>query len=87
MPKYYCDYCDIWLTHDSPSVRKNHNDGWKHKFCVRSFYSLLVYGDVFPGPMGPPGPGFNGPPRQFNGLPFPGRGRGPPPGNNYPPRY
>lgn len=45
--KYYCDYCtsgyfdflgDIFLTHDSPSVRKTHNQGWKHKSCVRSYY-------------------------------------------------
>ncbi|KAL3118156.1 hypothetical protein niasHT_001930 [Heterodera trifolii] len=31
MPKYYCDYCDAFLTHDSPSVRKTHNGGRKHK--------------------------------------------------------
>ncbi|KAK6930094.1 U1-C, C2H2-type zinc finger, partial [Dillenia turbinata] len=28
---YYCDYCDTYLTHDSPSVRKQHNAGYKHK--------------------------------------------------------
>eukprot|EP01125_Pyxidicula_operculata_P021943 TRINITY_DN8779_c0_g1_i1.p1 TRINITY_DN8779_c0_g1~~TRINITY_DN8779_c0_g1_i1.p1 ORF type:complete len:115 (-),score=26.87 TRINITY_DN8779_c0_g1_i1:65-409(-) len=39
MPKYYCDYCDIYLTHDSPSVRKSHNDGWKHKAAVKAYYS------------------------------------------------
>jgi len=39
MPKYYCDYCDIYLTHDSPSVRKSHNDGWKHKSSVRAYYA------------------------------------------------
>eukprot|EP01105_Mastigella_eilhardi_P007259 TRINITY_DN18760_c0_g1_i1.p1 TRINITY_DN18760_c0_g1~~TRINITY_DN18760_c0_g1_i1.p1 ORF type:complete len:176 (-),score=31.38 TRINITY_DN18760_c0_g1_i1:27-533(-) len=39
MPKYYCDYCDIFLTHDSPSVRKSHNEGWKHKAAVRQWYS------------------------------------------------
>eukprot|EP01087_Luapelamoeba_hula_P010423 TRINITY_DN2762_c0_g1_i1.p1 TRINITY_DN2762_c0_g1~~TRINITY_DN2762_c0_g1_i1.p1 ORF type:complete len:179 (-),score=28.03 TRINITY_DN2762_c0_g1_i1:16-552(-) len=39
MPKYYCDYCDIFLTHDSPSVRKSHNEGWKHKAAVRMYYS------------------------------------------------
>ncbi len=39
MPKYYCDYCDIFLTHDSPSVRKSHNDGWKHKAAVKAYYS------------------------------------------------
>ncbi|KAJ3222341.1 hypothetical protein HDU81_009946 [Chytriomyces hyalinus] len=25
MPKYYCDYCDIFLTHDSPSVSRIHS--------------------------------------------------------------
>lgn len=39
MPKYYCDYCDIYLTHDSPSVRKSHNEGWKHKANVKNWYS------------------------------------------------
>ncbi|PRP73802.1 hypothetical protein PROFUN_13861 [Planoprotostelium fungivorum] len=39
MPRYYCDYCDIFLTHDSATVRKSHNDGWKHKSAVRSYYA------------------------------------------------
>ena len=34
MPKYYCDYCDTYLTHDSPSVRKTHNGGRKHKYVL-----------------------------------------------------
>jgi len=38
MPKYYCDYCDTFLTHDSPSVRKTHNAGRKHKDNVRTYY-------------------------------------------------
>ena len=38
MPKYYCDYCDTYLTHDSPSVRKTHNSGRKHKDNVRLYY-------------------------------------------------
>ncbi|BFZ15984.1 hypothetical protein BsWGS_19023 [Bradybaena similaris] len=38
MPKYYCDYCDTYLTHDSPSVRKTHCSGRKHKENVRLFY-------------------------------------------------
>ncbi|KAK6184585.1 hypothetical protein SNE40_007031 [Patella caerulea] len=38
MPKYYCDYCDTYLTHDSPSVRKTHCNGRKHKENVRLFY-------------------------------------------------
>lgn len=41
MPRYYCDYCDIFLTHDSASVRKAHNTGWKHALCVRNYYSDL----------------------------------------------
>ncbi|GMR50287.1 hypothetical protein PMAYCL1PPCAC_20482, partial [Pristionchus mayeri] len=38
MPKYYCDYCDAFLTHDSPSVRKTHNGGRRHKEMVRMYY-------------------------------------------------
>ncbi|ORX74325.1 zf-U1-domain-containing protein [Linderina pennispora] len=41
MPKYYCDYCDIFLTHDSPSVRKAHNTGWKHINQVAAYYREL----------------------------------------------
>ncbi|KAJ1967145.1 U1 small nuclear ribonucleoprotein C [Dimargaris xerosporica] len=41
MPKYYCDYCDIFLTHDSPSVRKAHSKGWKHIMQVERYYSAL----------------------------------------------
>ncbi|CAF2141403.1 unnamed protein product, partial [Brassica rapa subsp. narinosa] len=46
--RYYCDYCDTYLTHDSiicifiyifqPSVRKQHNAGYKHKANVRIYY-------------------------------------------------
>ncbi|KAH9250775.1 hypothetical protein BASA81_011429 [Batrachochytrium salamandrivorans] len=39
MPKYYCDYCDIFLTHDSASVRKAHNTGWKHRMHVEHYYN------------------------------------------------
>jgi U1 small nuclear ribonucleoprotein C len=38
MPKYYCDYCDTYLTHDSPSVRKTHCQGRKHKENVKYYY-------------------------------------------------
>lgn len=34
----YLDYCNAFLTHDSNSVRKQHNLGFKHKANVRSFY-------------------------------------------------
>ncbi|KAI6183100.1 U1 small nuclear ribonucleoprotein C [Aphelenchoides bicaudatus] len=38
MGKYYCDYCDVFLTHDSPSVRKVHNNGKKHREMVYVYY-------------------------------------------------
>lgn len=38
MPKFYCDYCDTYLTHDSPSVRKTHCTGRKHKDNVKFYY-------------------------------------------------
>ncbi|XP_065318496.1 U1 small nuclear ribonucleoprotein C-like [Gordionus sp. m RMFG-2023] len=42
MPKYYCDYCDTFLTHDSPSVRKTHCNGRKHKENVRLYYQTWM---------------------------------------------
>eukprot|EP00736_Rhodelphis_marinus_P011015 Rmarinus@m.5507 len=39
MPKFYCDYCDVFLTHDSASVRKQHHSGVKHKQNVRAYYA------------------------------------------------
>jgi len=38
MPRYYCDYCDSFLTHDSLVVRKQHNTGLKHKANFRAYY-------------------------------------------------
>lgn len=38
MPKFYCDYCDTYLTHNTPSVRKTHCAGRKHKENVKFFY-------------------------------------------------
>eukprot|EP00041_Stephanoeca_diplocostata_P007229 m.101097 g.101097 ORF g.101097 m.101097 type:complete len:153 (-) comp16792_c0_seq1:394-852(-) len=50
MPKYYCDYCDTYLTHDSSSVRKTHNSGRKHKDNVRAYYEKWVDENI-PGGM------------------------------------
>ncbi|KAF8897710.1 U1 zinc finger-domain-containing protein [Infundibulicybe gibba] len=41
MPKHYCDYCDVFLTHDSASVRKAHNSGRNHLSNVRDYYASL----------------------------------------------
>ena len=38
MPKFYCDYCDTNLTHDSPSMRKTHCSGRRHKENVKDYY-------------------------------------------------
>lgn len=40
--KFYCDYCDTYLTHDSRSVRKTHFTGRKHKDCVREYYQAWL---------------------------------------------
>ncbi|CAG8501279.1 10211_t:CDS:2 [Acaulospora morrowiae] len=35
------DYCDVYLTHDSSSVRKAHNNGKNHIMNVRNYYAEL----------------------------------------------
>nr|XP_023023994.1 U1 small nuclear ribonucleoprotein C-like [Leptinotarsa decemlineata] len=42
MPKYFCDYCDTYLTHDSPTVRKTHVTGRKHIDNVKYVYQKLM---------------------------------------------
>ncbi|KYK60399.1 hypothetical protein DCS_01536 [Drechmeria coniospora] len=39
MPK--CDYCDVYLTHDSMSVRKAHNSGRNHIRNVVEYYQQI----------------------------------------------
>ncbi len=39
MPKYFCDYCNVYLAHDSASARKTHNKGYKHKANVAQWYA------------------------------------------------
>ena len=42
MPRYYCYYCDVNLTHDSPAVRKLHNSGVKHRKNVLTYYAQFL---------------------------------------------
>ncbi|KAL0222544.1 hypothetical protein RCL1_002398 [Eukaryota sp. TZLM3-RCL] len=42
MPRYYCDYCDVFLAFDSPDVRADHNGGWKHQGNVRNYYAMFA---------------------------------------------
>jgi len=94
MPKYYCDYCDTYLTHDSPSVRKTHCAGRKHKENVKFYYQKWMEEQAqslidattaafkagkLPGGM--PGPGGVSIPPPMNmrpGMPGPPPGMGPP---------
>ena len=41
MPKFFCDYCDVYLTHDSMSVRKAHNTGRNHLRNVVDYYQQI----------------------------------------------
>ncbi|KAF2110723.1 U1 zinc finger-domain-containing protein [Lophiotrema nucula] len=41
MPKFFCDYCDVYLTHDSMSVRKAHNSGRNHLRNVQQYYEQI----------------------------------------------
>lgn len=38
MPKFYCEYCGIYLTHSSPSGRRQHAEGKKHKQNQVNYY-------------------------------------------------
>jgi len=41
MPKFFCDYCAVYLTHDSMSVRKAHNSGRNHLRNVVDYYQQI----------------------------------------------
>lgn len=51
MPKYFCDYCDTYLTHVSPSVRKTHCAGRKHRENVGFYYEKWYEENVQQIPM------------------------------------
>lgn len=55
MGKYYCEYCDAWLSHDSQGVRKQHNTGFKHLANVRAYYSCFLENYVPEAPAEAPG--------------------------------
>lgn len=46
----FCDYCDVYLTHDSMSVRKAHNSGRNHLRNVIDYYQRTSYPPIFPIP-------------------------------------
>lgn len=96
MPKYYCDYCDTYLTHDSPSVRKTHCIGRKHRDNVKFYYqkwmeeqaqnlidattAAFKAGKIAQNPFSAPPPNMTAVPPPAFAGPPPGRMM-PPPGN------
>lgn len=42
MPKFYCEYCDIYLTHSSPVGRRQHNHGRKHVSAKIEYFQNLI---------------------------------------------
>ncbi|KAF2003647.1 zf-U1-domain-containing protein, partial [Amniculicola lignicola CBS 123094] len=90
------DYCDVYLTHDSMSVRKAHNSGRNHLRNVQAYYEQIsseqtqlvinsitdAYADEGQAnPLTQPFPGMGGGP-----PPFPGPGGLPfPPPHGFPP--
>ncbi|RXW25239.1 hypothetical protein EST38_g595 [Candolleomyces aberdarensis] len=81
MPKHYCDYCDVFLTHDSASVRKAHNSGRNHLANVRDYYASLGHDkaqsiidqitSAFESGQGPPPGGFGFGPQHLANPPNP----------------
>ncbi|KAH9977868.1 U1 zinc finger-domain-containing protein [Lactifluus volemus] len=97
MPKHYCDYCDVYLTHDSASVRKAHNSGRNHLANVRDYYASLGHDkaqsiidqitSAYESGGGPPPGGFGFGPQHLApaGPGFGPPGYGGPPGFGRPP--
>ncbi|KIK67953.1 hypothetical protein GYMLUDRAFT_801268 [Collybiopsis luxurians FD-317 M1] len=91
MPKHYCDYCDVFLTHDSASVRKAHNSGRNHLANVKDYYASLGHDkaqsiidqitSAYESSGGPPPGGFGFGPQHLGAPPpqFPPMGFGGPP--------
>lgn len=51
MPKYYCEYCDIYLTHSSPGGRRQHNAGRKHINNKIDYFMSLIRDPKFQPPQ------------------------------------
>jgi hypothetical protein len=43
MPKFYCEYCGVYLTHSSPSGRRQHAEGRKHIQNKIDYYTQLLF--------------------------------------------
>jgi len=77
MPKFYCDYCDIYLAHSSIGGRRQHCIGRKHIQNKIDYYQKIVREQgmtMMPGPAGTIPPFLGIPPAFPPGMhpPFPG---------------
>mmetsp|Transcript_7076 Transcript_7076/g.10801 ORF Transcript_7076/g.10801 Transcript_7076/m.10801 type:complete len:117 (+) Transcript_7076:133-483(+) len=74
MGRFYCDYCDIYLTHDSQAGRKQHMHGRRHQENVRQYYSQFLSNTTLAPPMMGmmPGMPMMAPPMPFMRPPFMG---------------
>ncbi|KAH7648121.1 hypothetical protein FG379_000045 [Cryptosporidium bovis] len=51
MGKFYCEYCDIYLTHSSTNGRKQHNSGRKHINNKIDYYKNVIMAPGFNAPL------------------------------------
>jgi U1 small nuclear ribonucleoprotein C len=67
MPKFYCDYCDIYLAHSSIGGRRQHCIGRKHIQNKIDYYQRIVREQglammpILPGGIPPVFPGMHAP--------------------------
>eukprot|EP00927_Polykrikos_kofoidii_P074606 TRINITY_DN70620_c0_g1_i1.p1 TRINITY_DN70620_c0_g1~~TRINITY_DN70620_c0_g1_i1.p1 ORF type:complete len:136 (-),score=15.65 TRINITY_DN70620_c0_g1_i1:190-597(-) len=57
MPKFYCEYCDLYLTHSGLSGRRQHLTGRRHINNKIEYYQLLIKEKGLTPPIYPPPPG------------------------------
>lgn len=57
MPRFYCEYCEIFLTHSSAHGRRQHSSGRKHIMNVIDYYAdfQLQLRETTDGALLPPG--------------------------------
>mmetsp|Transcript_128900 Transcript_128900/g.223560 ORF Transcript_128900/g.223560 Transcript_128900/m.223560 type:complete len:141 (+) Transcript_128900:91-513(+) len=57
MPKFYCEYCDLYLTHSGLSGRRQHLTGRRHINNKIEYYQMLIREKGLTPPIYPPPPG------------------------------
>merc|ERR1712066_752173 len=57
MPKFYCEYCDLFLTHSGLNGRRQHLTGRRHINNKIEYYQMLIREKGLTPPIYPPPPG------------------------------